>query len=238
MYSTFWQKEVYRYTFFSCGLFVLLTVVAMFTYPGGTYTDGTTMGYNFFRNFFSDLGRVTAPNGQTNTAALILFFIALCMAGIGLIFFFLAFRNFFKNDRTGNLLSLIGTISGVASGLLFIGIACAPYDLFLNIHYQFVFWAFRMFFVAVGMYAYLIFRQTIYPRRYGWIFAAFAILLAAYIALLQFGPSATTTEGLIIQATGQKIIVYVSIVSAMAQSWSAYRWQENNFAENQIATQV
>jgi hypothetical protein len=52
----FWQKDVYRYVFVNCGLFVVLTVVAMFVYPGGTYTDGTTVGYNFFRNFFSELG--------------------------------------------------------------------------------------------------------------------------------------------------------------------------------------
>jgi hypothetical protein len=34
------------------------------------------------------------------------------------------------------------------------------------------------------------------------------------------------------------MIVDVSIVSAMAKSWSTYRWQENKIAENQIATQV
>jgi hypothetical membrane protein len=236
--SAFWQKDVYRYAFFSCGLFVLLTVVAMFTYPGGTFTDGTTIGYNFFRNFFSDLGRVTAPNGQSNIASLILFFTALSTAGIGLIVFFLAFRNFFKTDHIENVLSLIGTISGMATGLCFIGIAFAPYDLFFDIHYQLVIWAFRTFFVAVGIYAFVIFRQDIYPPRYGWIFAAFAIFLAAYIGLLEFGPSAETFQGLVIQATGQKIIVYVSIISAMAQSGLAYRWQENSLTEKQIATQV
>lgn len=225
--SRFWQSNVYRLVFINCGLFVLLTVAAMFTYPGGTYTDSTTVGYNFFHNFFSDLGRVTAPNGEPNTVSLILFFSGLILTGIALVFFFLAFRNFFKTGLTGNILSLIGTISGVASGLFFIGIACAPYDLFLDIHYQFVFWAFRTFFVAVGIYAYLIFRQDVYPRRYGWIFAAFAIFLAAYIGLLEFGPSAKTAEGLIIQATGQKIIVYVSIVSAMAQSGLAYLYERS-----------
>ena len=208
----------------------------MFAYPGGTFTDPTTIGYNFFYNFFSDLGRVTAPNGQGNTVSLILFFLALSIAGISLIFFFLAFRDFFKNDRTGNILSLIGTISGVATGFCFLGIACAPYDLFFDIHYQLVIWAFRAYFVAVSLYAFVIFRQYVYPPRYGWIFAAFAIFLAAYVGLLEFGPSAETTQGLVIQATGQKIIVYVSIISAMAQSGLAYRWRENYFQVKQIAT--
>ena len=238
MNSAFWQKDVYRYAFFSCGLFVLLTVVAMFTYPGGTFTDPSAIGYNFFRNFFSDLGRVTAPNGQGNRISLILFFAALSIAGISLILFFLAFRNYFKTDRAGKILSLLGTIIGVATGFCFIGIACASYDLFFNLHYQLVIWAFRAYFVAVSIYAFVIFRQDVYPPRYGWIFAAFAIFLAAYIGLLEFGPSVETTQGLVIQATGQKIIVYVSIISAMAQSGLAYRWQENSLTEKQIATQV
>ena len=223
MKSPFWQKQVYRFVFIGCGLFVLLTVAAMLTYPGGTFTDETTVGYNFFRNFFSDLGRVTAPNGQPNTVSMILFLTALTIVGIGMVLFYIAFRNFFTADRTGRWASLIGTIVGVASGLCFILIAFAPYDLFFDIHYQSVFWAFRTFLVAVGIYAYVIFRQKDYPRRYGWIFILFTLFLAAYIGLLEFGPEANTSSGLIIQATGQKVIVYVSIISVMAQSWLAYQ---------------
>jgi hypothetical protein len=89
---------------------------------------------------------------------------------------------------------------------------------------QLVFWAFRTFLFAVSIYAYVIFRQHKYPRQYGWVFIAFSVFLAAYLVLLEFGPEATTPSGLIIQATGQKIIVYVSIISVMAQSWLAYHY--------------
>ena len=222
MKSLFWQRNVFNYVFIGCGLFVLLTVIAMFTYPGGLYTGELTTHYDFFHNFFSDLGRISVEDGRSNIVSAILFFFALSIAGIGLIFFFIAFREFFRRDRTGNMLSLIGTITGIASGLCFVGIAFAPYDLFFDIHLQLVYWAFRTFFITVSLYAYVIFRQNDYPRRYGWIFAAFAIFLAAYIGLLEFGPEASTPSGLVIQATGQKIIVYVSIISAMAQSRLAY----------------
>lgn len=198
MNSPFWQKHVYRYVFIGCGLFVLLTVAAMFSYPGGTYIGELTKGYDFFRNFFSDLGRITVAGGRSNIVSAILFFLALSIAGIGLIFFFIAFREFFKTDRTGQLWSLLGTIIGVATGLCFVGIACAPYDLFFDIHYQLVFWAFRTFLVAVSIYAYVIFRQNKYPRQYGWVFIAFAVFLAAYLALLELGPEAKTPLGLII----------------------------------------
>jgi hypothetical membrane protein len=195
----------------------------MAAYPGGTFTDGSTVGYDFFRNFFSDLGRVTAPNGQPNTVSLILFFTALNLVGIGLILFFLAFRDFFISDRMGSLLSLLGSVIGVISGLCFVGIAWAPYDLFFNFHYELVFWAFRAFFISIAIYTLVIFRQDTYPRRHGWIFVAFTILLASYIGLLEFGPKANTAAGAVIQPTGQKIITYISIISIMAQSRLAYR---------------
>ena len=151
MNSAFWQKQVYRYVFYGCGFFVLLTVAAMFTYPGGTFTDEITNGYDFFRNFFSDLGRITVAGNRSNIVSALLFFFALFIAGIGLIFFFIAFRAFFKADQTASRWSLAGTISGVTSGLCFVGIACAPYDLVFDIHYQLVFWAFRTFLFAVGI---------------------------------------------------------------------------------------
>ncbi len=220
--SPFWQKHAYRFATIGCGLFIPLTVVAMFTYPGGTFTDETTIGYDFFRNFFSDLGLVVALNGEANTVSFVLFCIALSLAGSALVFFFIAFRNFFTGDQTENLLGWLGTIAGVASGLCFIWIAFTPYDLYFELHLNLVVWTFRIFLIAVSVYAYVIFRQDVYPRRYGWIFVAFAAALAAYIALLEFGPSAETPEGLIIQATGQKIIVYISIFSVIAQSWLAY----------------
>lgn len=226
MKSPFWQKHVYRFVFIGCGLFVLLTIAAMLAYPGGTFTGETIVGYDFFRNFFSDLGRVTAPNGGSNTVSLILFFTALTLAGIGLALFFIAFRDFFTEDGTGTLLSLLGTVIGVASGMCFVGIALSPYDLFFDIHYQLVFWAFRTFLVSVAFYAHVIFRQNEYPRRYGWIFVAFTVFLASYLLLLTYGPEASTPSGLVIQATGQKVIVYVSILSVMAQSQLAYQFRQ------------
>jgi len=225
MKTKFWQITVYRYIIIACGLFVLLTVAAMFVYPGGNYAEELTLGYDFFRNFFSDLGRLAVSGGRSNLASASLFCIALTLAGSGQAFFFVAFRDFFMTDRTGQVLSALGSAIGIISGLCFVGIAWAPYDLFFDLHYQLVFWAFRTFLVAVAIYAFVIFRQRTYPRSYGWVFITFTIFLAAYLLLLTYGPSAKTDAGLVIQATGQKIIAYVSILSVMAQAWLAYRFR-------------
>lgn len=219
----FWKQTVYRYIIIGCGLFFLLSTAAMFTYPGGNFQEDLTNGYDFFHNFFSDLGRIGVSGGRSNLISAILFASALTLAGCGLAAFFLAFRQFFLADSTGRWLSLAGTVVGVISGLCFVGIAFTPYDLFFDIHYQLVFWAFRTFLIAVGIYTVVIFRQRVYPRANGWIFVGFTVLLAAYLALLTYGPGADTNAGLVIQATGQKIIAYVSIFSVSAQAWLAMR---------------
>ena len=228
MNSTFWKISVYRYIIVGCGLFFLLSTAAMFTYPGGNFQEELTSGYDFFRNFFSDLGRIGVSGGRSNLTSAVLFASALTLAGSGLVAFFLAFRDFFLADSTGRWLSLAGTIVGVASGLCFVGVAFTPYDLFFDIHYPLVFWAFRTFLVAVAIYAFVIFRQRIYPCANGWIFVTFTVLLAAYLILLTYGPDAKSDAGLIIQATGQKIIAYVSILSVSAQAWLAYRFRIAN----------
>jgi hypothetical protein len=51
----------------------------------------------------------------------------------------------------------------------------------------------------------------------------FAGVLAAYVALITRGPGLETAQGVIIQATGQKIIVYAAILTIFVQSWGAIR---------------
>ena len=52
--------------YISIGLFLVFTTVAMIMYPGGTIHNSSTEGYQFFYNFFSNLGEWTARNGEPN----------------------------------------------------------------------------------------------------------------------------------------------------------------------------
>ena len=139
-----------------------------------------------------------------------------------MILFFLAFPQFFRANRAQQTLGRIGSVLGVISGICFIGVAFTPADLLLDAHVEFVLWAFRLFPAAVLFYIIAIFRFEGYPRRFGWELVAFFVLLVGYILLLEFGPSASETYwGQVIQATGQKVIVYASIASVTFQSWWA-----------------
>jgi hypothetical protein len=219
--STFWRNHIFMLVVVVCGAFIALTTIAMFFYPGGMSNNPTSQGYSFFQNFFSELGLTQGWGGQPNTISAVLFFIALAGAGAGLTLFFILFPQFFWQTRSGKWLGIVGSLFGIVAGICFVGVAFTPANLFLDAHKNFVLWAVELFPVAVLCYAIAIFRDLNYPKRFGWVFVAFGVLLIVYVWLLNFGPSTQTLEGLMIQATGQKIIVYASIISIMIQAWGA-----------------
>ena len=44
------------YPQFILKIFVIINIISIFCYPGGTYLDNNTLGYSFSQNFLSDLG--------------------------------------------------------------------------------------------------------------------------------------------------------------------------------------
>ena len=213
----------FRFTRMSAIQFIVLTIVAMFFYPGGTNADPTTVGYSFFENFFSTLGLIEANNGEPNTISAILFFIALSVAGLGLIVYFVATLQFFWESKLQRVLALFGSAFGVWAGISFMGVAFTPADVFGDMHGQFVLWAFEAFFVAVLFYIVVILLNRRYPKRYALVFGVFAVCLAVYIWLLFNGPNIDTVEGLRVQVTGQKLIAYAAIIVTLIQAHAAIR---------------
>jgi len=199
--------------------FFLLTIVAMLVYPGGTYTDPTTTRYLFSLNFFSDLGRLETFLGERNLIAMPLFVAALVTAAIGQVLYFRIKLSFFRSSAYR--LAFVGSIAGSLTGLGYLGVALTPWDILGPLHLHFVHFTFLSFMVAVICYTGAIFRNPIYPNFYAWVFLSFAVILGSYLWLLFFGPAADTTAGLMIQAVGQKVIVYSQFVCMAFQLWGA-----------------
>jgi hypothetical protein len=109
----------------------------------------------------------------------------------------------------------------VISGLSFIGIALTPGNLYPEPHELFVQSAFVFYLVAVIPYILTIFSDRQYSNIYAWVFVGFAVTLGMYVWLLFTGPSTQTPNGLIIQATGQKIVSYAAIISMFIQAYGA-----------------
>lgn len=218
-----WHGRAFQITRFACIQFVVLTGLAMLLYPGGSIADPTTRGYSFFRSFFSELGMTVTGGGRPNTLCAILFAITLTLAGVGLVLFFVAAPHLFPRPRAARVLSLAGSAFGVITGLSYVGVAFTPANLARDLHFDFVLTAFRAFLVVVIFYSAAILLRTGYPKAYAVAYALFAVLLAAYLWLITRGPGLDTLEGVMIQATGQKIIVYAAIVCMFIQSVGALR---------------
>lgn len=217
------KQRWFGWAILGCILFLTLTTVAMFLYPGGTRNDPATSGYQFFANFFSDLGITVAHDGSPNTPCAALFFSALVLGGLSIILFFLNMTQFFRQPHSARVLSWIGSLVGVVSGLAYVGVAFAPGNLFLDAHILFVQLAFLSCFLAALLYMVAILVTDSYPNRGAAVLAAFAVVLAGYLWLLFFGPAADTPSGLTIQATGQKIVVYAMIITLLIEARGARR---------------
>jgi hypothetical protein len=90
-----WRRWAFVLAMAGCVQFIVLTTVAMFYYPGGTYTNHDAVGYSFWYNFFSDLGRRATFSGASNTVSHILFVTALCFAALVLAMAFAALPRLF-----------------------------------------------------------------------------------------------------------------------------------------------
>ena len=218
------QTWPFDFVLLVCCAFVFLTLGAMAFYPGGTSLEPHARGYQFFENFFSDLGRtITRGSHQPNPLGSALFFVALSSAGLALGVFFVAFGRFFWNGLAQRVATVAGVVFGLVSALDFVLIAYYRADLQNAKHVHFVYEAFKNFPLAVFFFGAAMLLGNSFPRRGAWIFAAFFAVLLAYLRLITAGPPPNSMQGLMIQATGQKIVVYASLVCVGAQSLLARR---------------
>lgn len=221
-----WRYWAFVFTIFGCIQYIVLTVIGMLVYPGGTYTDETTVGYSFFENYFSDIGRTIAHSNDPNTLGWILFTTAMFVGGLAIGAFFLAFYNFFQeNPRTKNL-ALIGTIVGILAGVSFMGVGFLPADLNVDLHRIFMYAAFGCVLVVSILYTLSMFWHEDYSKMYTYLFLIFTICAALYMILLFAGPSRESVEGLAIQAGGQKLIVYFMVINFLIQGYGAWNLEK------------
>ena len=218
------KKIILIFSIYSLLQFLLFTASAMLLYPGGTKSDHDTTGYDFLNNFFSDLGRTLTFNGEEKNASFYLFTSALISTGISTIALFLLFPALFNIKQISRKFSFGAAAGGVIAGFAYIGIALTPWDILLQPHLFFVRLAFTSFLFITVFSIGAIYTDPFYPKIYGAVFIVFGIILTGYLYLLFFGPKLDSAEGVYIQATAQKIVVYSEIVCLLFQSFGAYRF--------------
>ena len=135
--------------------FVILTIIAMFLFPGGTALDPHSQGYSFFMNAFSDLGQTHVAGGVSNLPSMLLFVLAMTTGAMTLSTFFVAVMCCVNGCTSSKHLSRAGALAGITSGLCFAGVGFTPWNLYLSVHMIFVVWAFRLFLGAVVLNLFL-----------------------------------------------------------------------------------
>ena len=110
-----------RYSMLS---FILCVGIAKYLYSGGIYhmvsengaslcpgatcqdSDHKTIGYSFFKNFLSDLGRTVTHGGHNNFHSSLLFNMALTFGGVTYILFYVYLRGLFKSNPIAKYTSI------------------------------------------------------------------------------------------------------------------------------------
>ena len=201
-------------------IFILLQLLGMQVYPGGTMYDASSQGYSFSKNFFSDMGAYAARNGDPNYFSMILFAMSLTIVGITFISYYLLLPRLLGNDRINYILAWAGTLFAIGGSVCMIGTGFTPSDVVFGPHVFFANNIFHCFLVTALLYTIVIFRSDGLRKRYAIGYAMFFLSIFIYVMILQYGPSANSGESaLIFQVLSQKVIVIVFCFSVVHQTF-------------------
>lgn len=119
-------------------------------------------------------------------------------------------------------------VTGVFAGAGLIGIGLSPSDVIYDAHMFFVFMAFLFLQVSLTLLMICIYGTARFPNKYAHALLVSNIILFGYIGLMFYGPNPRVSDdGLLIQALGQKIIVYLLIANLIYQAFGAKKvWGE------------
>ena len=137
--------------------------------------------------------------------------------------FWIATYHFFSENGIKKWLSLGATILGIFVAIGFLGIVFTPADLYLGPHRMFNQISFLALTIVVALYAIAIYLNEDYPNRYCYINVFYIIIVAIYLIILFTGPSSTTAEGLRIQVTSQKILLFCGVLDIFIQAYGAWK---------------
>jgi hypothetical protein len=113
---------------------VVLLIIAISIYPGGTYQNKNSVGFDWTKNYISNLFEVNALNGSRNTSRIWAFF-GMFFYSVSCAIFFVKMSNKIPEKVFGNIIKF----SGILIMPLTFLIITPLHDLMLNIS-SFIFW--------------------------------------------------------------------------------------------------
>jgi hypothetical protein len=214
-----WTRYSFSFLIFGCIQYIILIFIAMFFYSGGTSSNPSKMGYSFWENSLSDLGRTIAHSGEQNTLSMIFFTVALAIWGVSLIPFFIELRKLFRGGKIEKITSNFGTLFGIIAGICLIGISLTPDDILNAPHMYFVYIGYSSILLIGIFYTIALYLNKKFPKEYTYIFLLFTIifLITTLIALFGLG------ESVELLAIGQKIGRFTTVASFAITAYGALK---------------
>lgn len=204
--------------------FIILNILSMAIYSGGTYQEPELNQYKFTMNYFSDLGRTMTMDGTNNFFSCFFFNLNLIMIGFLMSFFYFYLPELFKKNKMSYNLCRFSSYIAISSGIAFAGVGLTPSDLYIDQHMFFVRWAFRSYLVVAILFIPTIIKAPEWKNKYAMIYIYFAVFLLSYNLIMDFGPDGKETmEGMIFQVVAQKIIVLNFIFTLLITSIGAQK---------------
>ncbi|MFX0059200.1 MAG: hypothetical protein ACFE85_14235 [Candidatus Hodarchaeota archaeon] len=218
-----WRRNSFLLIIIGPLQYIICTSIAMIFYAGGTFTNPNATGYSFWQNFFSDLGRTIALSGNSNTISLIIFMISAIILVFSLILYVFAIPIFFKEKLYHFRISRINLFLGTLTGVFMFGVLFTPWDIFSDIHLTFS-KLFSLTSLVVLIYlTYIIIKNENYPNIYAYLYLIVIVIALVYTFIVLIGPELITQEGLILQASAQKISQYSWLICFMIQGYGSLK---------------
>jgi hypothetical protein len=186
--------------------FIIITIIAMFFYPGG---------YLFFEYTFSYLGTTVAENGADNSISRFLFVLACTLTAILLNPFWVVMPTLFLNNKSIKYLSLLGSLCGIVSSPFLYLLAIIPGDIDFVGHIIATNVFFLLFAAAIIIYSITILLNKEYQNVYGWVGIAFSVIIILYPLVFR--------NIYAIRSLMQRIVVYGFVLWIVYQSTRVWK---------------
>jgi hypothetical membrane protein len=206
--------------------YLVLSTIAMALYPGGTKYNNLTIGYLFWNNMLSDMGRTVAHNGTSNLVSCALFIMTMCLLAFAFVPFYVELTKQFTSTQRCMKYARVAGLLGIITGSLLALSASFPQDLFPQLHLRLAQASFVALAPSMIVYWWLVRGNRGFPRPCAPALLAFAIIILAGIMVTIASGTGIDAVTVTVQATTQKVMVYSWNVLIPIEAWGL--WKKTN----------
>jgi hypothetical protein len=201
------------------GIALALFVLAMALYPGGTVNDASTSGYDFFRNFGSDLGRTVAFNGRPNRESQVVSSLGGALLMLGIVSGTVGLAAVYSASVVERLWSRAAVVAGFLATSSVLAAFLIPPNLDPVLHVTLASVGFDIAPVVPLCLGLATYRDRRFPVGVvaGWMLLA--LVLAWFVALRM----PDTSGSLIVRVTAQKMVFIAIAATYLYESFQAER---------------